>query len=160
MGFSTAEWRDEAKHAWTQVDELRAEIKRLRAELADRETRIHKQCERVEELEKQNDTSNDAFQKLNNFGNKINEHYCEHGEYPHIITTDQIRAAWKLCNIAAEYKDHVGFELLEQLGIVRCEGCGGDGHSMSTFAVKHEQVRMGTCPDCNGKGFKIGGGDE
>ena len=49
--------------------------------------------------------------------------------------------------------------VLAELGIVRCEGCGGEC-SITKFDAEGVATHQEACLDCNGDGFKIGGGDE
>jgi len=81
------------------------------------------------------------------------------GENCHIITTEQIRAAWdQTHNTASNGVYARGAEnALKELGIVECEGCGGDGDFGPTDGG------VWRCPDCaewGSEGFKIGGEDE
>ena len=72
-------------------------------------------------------------------------------------TPDQIRAAWEEANATThlKYQNVTLLRFLEKhFDIVRCEGCGGDGDFGPTDGG------VWRCPDCNGEGFKIGGGDE
>jgi len=125
-------------------------IKELRADLAVAKSLARAQGEktvvakkRIEELEERHKHEIDHM---------VGVQKCP----AHHITTDQISKAWALVRYytqgTSNQDNHrmaaVVEGVLAELGIVRCEGCGGDGHSMSTFSAKHEQVRMGTCPDC------------
>jgi len=110
------------------------EIERLLAHIDgnDKDQEIMDLEQRIEELEKESEWK--AMKQL----------LC--ADY-HIVPRDKIREAWKLCNIAAEYKDHVGFELLEQLGIVRCDGCNGYG-SLDGDPFDDDSEPDEPCPDC------------
>jgi len=121
------------------------EIERLRGELADREKRIHKQCKRIEELEKSL-AAMDANQ-----GGK------------HYITTAQIDALVRTMKHftllpATGFTVSMMWQLLAEAGVYCCKGCGGDGAKINK--VNYETTESNTCPDCDGHGFKIGGEDE
>ena len=109
---------------------------------------------RIEELEKDRRISDGLphpwYGPCDGFGpdgtcvecREVREHCLEHNYYP--ITGDQIDAAWEF---ALESDQHVSLDLLSKLGIVRCETCPW-----------HQPV-PDVCPDCNGKGWVIGGND-
>ena len=73
----------------------------------------------------------------------------------HYITDAQIRKAWEIYESLAVVEAHglrVQIErIFKELGIERCEGCGGVG------LVENERDCMMTspCPNCNGKGWTI-----
>ena len=77
---------------------------------------------------------------------ELNENGC------HYITDSQIDAAWR--SIAHDDLkgpwDFAALDMLQRLGIEQCEECGGGGHD-------ELGERIYKCPDCNGKGWKIGG---
>lgn len=93
---------------------------------------------RIEELEEKAE-----FWKMKAIGSSMG----------HRITTDQIRAAWRDA-IFATRPDEEQTEFLEarQLGIVGCEGCGGN----RIVPDPTDDRIANKCPDCNGEGFKIG----
>jgi len=136
--------RDE--HLVSLLADAADEIERLREELAGWEN-MRESYYHLEKLLAERD------KRIEELENHIMEWRMNDGEW---FTTEQIRAAWKRRIYEQVSDPSQGIYLkADLLGIVRCEGCGGDGHSMSTFAAKHEQVRTGTCPDCNGGGWVI-----
>ena len=71
----------------------------------------------------------------------------------HGITTEQIDAAWEMSE-----EGYIDEDVLRELGIERCEGCGGSGEVSEP--ADHDQTVLQTdvCPDCNGHGWKKIGG--
>jgi len=74
----------------------------------------------------------------------------------YIITTDKISNAWALGRYYTQGKSNqdnhrmavVVEGVLAELGIVRCEGCGGSGtRGCDSLSVPWK------CPDCNGEGW-------
>ena len=68
----------------------------------------------------------------------------------HIITTDQIDAAWS--DAWRKYQgtnSTAGFSSLEKVGIVACGGCGGSGKAEYPL-----EGNYGPCPSCHGHGWK------
>ena len=53
---------------------------------------------------------------------------------------------------------------LNAIGIFRCEGCGGEGKRIEKMICGATQTNLGPmrvpCPDCDGRGWVIGGEDE
>ena len=104
------------------VLERDAEIEWLRGIIAARDEWACKAHERIEELEKQV-----VLSGWNDFEGDVTG--------MHIITDAQIDAAWHGPN------NLITREALKELGIERCEGCGG---------AKGGQTY---CPTCNDKGW-------
>jgi len=74
----------------------------------------------------------------------------------HIITRDQIDAAWIYVE-GCENPGERDWMLLafDKLGIVRCEGCGGSGKRESRSSSMKEDPMLWTCPACHGHGWII-----
>jgi len=149
------------------------EIERLLGIIAARDEWACKAHERIAELEKENDQLRDIeiihegghirvtiggaealpFCIHRNFGDDVE---LESHPYGHHITDAQIDAAWGSTLQHSDYE--VVKRALAELGIERCGGCGGDGRiALDDVDGKYAE---GPCPDCHGRGWKIGGGDE
>jgi hypothetical protein len=114
--------------------------------------------ERIEELE------DASVKEVLDFG--VEQLSRGHDKY-HITTTDQIDAAWVYLSLADHGPEHCrvcGKNILQKLGIVRCEGCGGVGdrepYGMYQPNGDPTDPTWVKCPDCNGHGWVIGGDDE
>ena len=90
---------------------------------------------RVEELEGELTTKKfEAFDKS-----------CEWFKDKYIVAAEQINAAW-----AKRVTDADGNEWInpQRLGIVRCEGCGGEGNVWGDWIPTSCQYERKPCPDC------------
>jgi hypothetical protein len=116
------------------------EIERLRKEHADYLEECHEihhehnktnaeQAKRIEELEQEK-------RECEQMSEDIGAH--PHGSV-HIITDDQIRAAWGMSE-----DGYIGEDVLRELGIERC-------HCKTDSPPKHGYFEQ--CPDCNGEGW-------
>ena len=86
----------------------------------------------------------------------------------HIITDDQIDAAWERMNRLQNSENNAehfmgrGVEamLKQDFNIVRCEGCCGNKVVRGGYSIEQQRYEAIECPDCNGHGRVIGGDDE
>jgi type I site-specific restriction-modification system R (restriction) subunit len=122
---------------WEQENrELRQRIEELRNEAYAYRQTIIDQIKRIEELEQRADITTKGG---------------------HWVTNEQIGAAWKrILDINVHYQG-AGWDALEKLNIVRCERCAKLIHRVSHGGLPGVDD---ICPDCNGKGWVIGGEDE
>ena len=119
------------------------EIERLREDRQGLEIDLSAATQRIEELEG----------KIANEKRIIFDESCEWFKDKHLVTNEQIDEAWKWTS-DPELRpfSRKGAELaLKEFGIKRCEHLQGS-------QINGELV--GTCPDCNGYGWVIGGEDE
>ena len=131
-------------HRFNEPDlrEVANEIERLTAELAAKDKRI-------EELEQ-------AEARLTRIIEKRESHLSTllgNHRGGHIITTDQIDAAWNQAQEWA-YTQPDCFEALACLNIVACEECGGSG-VVREHERGYEDGVEDTCPSCNGHGWVV-----
>ena len=124
----------------------------LRAELADQkylrqiaEGRQERADKRIEELEKQQDIHCGVIQDL----------VCEDSHVR--ITTAQIDAAWgkAIAETRSKRETTYTFQALRDLGIERCEECGGSGEKDEYPDPNDDLPAPGPCPSCNGHGWRL-----
>jgi len=130
----------------------RGEYDRLRA---DRDQFERESCERFQQLDAALKRIEELKVKLKYCTNEYEELSKELATY-HIITTDQIDAAWEYVqNILFATKGNADFkrfakEIFEHIGIVACSKCGGIG----SVALDDERLlhgpfnSKGQCPVC------------
>ena len=119
------------------------EIERLREELLAALKNEAHYAKRIEELKKHCLEQENAV-----FSWALERH----------ITDAQIYAAWAYVGPAGERTS--AEDALEELGIVRCEGCRGSGREESYPNPNDDMPQDGPCPDCDGHRWVIGGEDE
>jgi len=121
----------------TELAEKDAKIQRLESRgISDMQWELKEKDKRIEELEQDR------------------ERGLEERGY-HIITTDQIDAAWKVATSEEPYAD----DCLAELGIVACEECGGSRvHRAWDFYPNekpHDGQTLSFCESCHGHGWII-----
>ena len=108
---------------------------------------IKRQDRRIEELEK--DVRREWL-----IG--YDEAHTETEKKAHHITDAQIDAAWKwVPDVIVKQRGMLVEPALAELGILRCEGCGGSGVAVVQAGPDIHEKMQDECPDCNGKGWEI-----
>ena len=153
-----------------QMDRLCDDNVKLSDEYDDLQKMFTAAAAHAEELELGAEELNNQIEDLEKYKERAAEIFVEKDkriiaiweDHGYKIPTDQIRKAWAYArSLPAGSEGRISIcYALRLLPIVRCGGGGGDGRATSSHAAKAEQTRHGTCPDCNGEGFVIGGEDE
>jgi len=164
---SARNWIDPDEHQdWEEQASIEASscqgtIERL---TADRDQFERESCERFQQLDaalKRIESLEQALAKASLRTQELEqdrERGLEERGY-HIITTDQIDAAWEYVqNILFATKGNADFkrfakEIFERIGIVACEECGGSG-VVREHERGYEDGVEDTCPSCHGHGWK------
>ena len=81
-------------------------------------------------------------------------------ETNHIITSDQIDAAWHQGDLTTGEFKEFGIYLLRIFGIERCEGCGGNKKIRGGYSIEQQRYEAIKCPDCDGHGYVINSVDD
>lgn len=131
-----------------QMNRLCDDNVRLDDEYDELEKRFTSAASYAEELELGTEELNNQIEELNN---RIISIWEEHG---YKITNDQIKAAVAVLDGLKQLPPWDGLQVaisslekaLAELGIKRCEGCGGKGHFGNNSVP---------CPTCNGNGFVV-----
>jgi len=143
-----------------EVERLRRELKECgeayKLEMKQGKIQSDRQRERIEELEF---LQSEMLKVADRNGWKVTDNH-------HIITSNQIRRVWGiLSGWNEDYADRVIAAAVrstleaafKELGIVRCEGCGGEG--VGDIETSESTGPLGTfefvCEDCHGHGWII-----
>jgi len=165
---SARNWIDPDEHQdWEEQASIEASscqgtIERL---TADRDQFERESCERFQQLDaalKRIESLEQALAKASLRTQELEqdrERGLEERGY-HIITTDQIDAAWEYVqNILFATKGNADFkrfakEIFERIGIVACEKCGGSGSYTGTDE-DHDRPVQRNCKACHVHGWVI-----
>ena len=146
--------------------ELCGRIERLR-EKYDREYKHSTELgNTIDRLTYELAVANRRIEELENRLEVCHERELEQVASGHIITRDQIRAAWKEANATShlKYQNVTLLRFLEKhFGIVRCKRCGGS--TIEATTIDHNMYGEPVCanlpcPACHGEGWVIGGDDD
>lgn len=102
-------------------------------------TEIHKRDKRVEELEKESEWK--AMKQL------LGADY-------HVITDEQIDAAWKLAELYPNWHGPVE-QALSRIGVNRCPVVGCDGRGVFLYGDHSEGWERSQCEGCHGHGWVV-----
>lgn len=122
---------DCANEAAEEIERLRADKAQLAGTIKGMDVGVENLKKRIEELEKQV-----VLSGWNDFEGDVTG--------MHIITTEQIRAAWRLWGEATGTFMYVIEDVLAELNIVRCEGCHGTNRPEYPL-----EGNYGDCPNCD-----------
>jgi hypothetical protein len=146
-------WEQENRGLRLENEQLREKYKKEREHSTDLGNKIDELLTRIEELEKDN--------------REMLADWVADKPGRTVLTPEQIDAAWTAAfNLEGQADKCCQMEMeraFRQLGIVRCEGCGGVGdrepYGMYQPNGDPTDPTWVKCPDCDGHGWVIGGED-
>jgi len=172
MSSKEGQWEMTAKENFRLLMECRDEKERLRVERDRYRSCLQemdidpdwlvKTAKRIEELEERREKYWETIDEMHH--RVIDAAISGELQCPdHHIPRDKIR---KMVEYATDEEKALPdgcqgmcWDVLNMADIVRCEGCGGRARGWIDNDPNAEGSYEAVCPDCNGEGFKIGGGD-